>query len=315
MRSPRVSVIVPAYGVAHLLGEALASLQAQHLQDWEAIVVDDGAQHDVSSAFAPFAQDKRFRLLQTDNGGVSVARNRAIAASRAQFVSLLDGDDRYEPLYLERMLAAITADPFLAFVSCDAILFGARERGRRLYSSLYPMAGPVSLERVLSRDVVVFTAAVIRRRALDQVGGFDSALAVAEDLDLGIRLLAAGWKGAVIDEPLVHYRRRPGSLSSSPRRLVVASCSVYRAASAALEGRSEKAAAERALAACEQALNGIEGENLILSGDVAGGLSLLAAAGRRSPRWRLALAIMRRAPWLAAGLLRIRRHLPKPRLS
>ena len=51
---PRVSVIVPAYGLAHFLGEALASLRAQTFQDWEAIVVDDGAPDDSPRRSRPF---------------------------------------------------------------------------------------------------------------------------------------------------------------------------------------------------------------------------------------------------------------------
>ena len=54
---PRVAVIVPAYGVAHLLGEALASLQAQILAEWECVVIDDGAPDDVAAAVAPYLAD------------------------------------------------------------------------------------------------------------------------------------------------------------------------------------------------------------------------------------------------------------------
>src|SRR5689334_15629547 len=116
--APAVSVIVPAYNVAHLLGETLASIQAQTRGDWEAIVIDDGSPDDVVSVFTRFAHDPRFRLLRTDNGGLATARNRAIAAARAPLVALLDGDDIYAPDYLERMLPAIEADPSLGFVSC-----------------------------------------------------------------------------------------------------------------------------------------------------------------------------------------------------
>lgn len=314
-REPRVSIIVPAYGVAHLLGDALASLQEQHRQDWEAIVVDDGAPDDVAAAFARFAGDPRFRLLRTDNRGVSIARNRAIAVSTAPFVAFLDGDDLYDPAYLERMLAAIEADAALAFVSCDAICFGAGERAPRRYSAIYPMAGPVSLERVLNREMNIFVAAIVRREALDAIGGFDGGLVASEDLDLWIRLLLAGWGGAVLAEPLVRYRRRPGSLSSSARRILIGSCTVYRKASAALEGRAEQVVADRMLAACAQALRWMDGEALILGGDVAAGLPLLAGAERRSRRWRIAVSVMRRAPRLAALLLRIRPWLPSPSRS
>lgn len=309
-RAPRVSVLVPAYGVAAFLGEALASLQAQRMQDWEAVVVDDGSPDDVAAAFAPFASDRRLRLLMTDNRGVSTARNRAAAAARAPFLSLLDGDDQYAPDYLDRMLGAMEADPApgpaLGFVGCDATVFGARQRTGARYSDRYRIAGPISLERVLRRETCIFTAATLRRRAFDEVGGFDGALAAAEDLDLWIRLLAAGWSGAVLPQALVRYRRRPGSLSSSERRLLANSVVVYRKATVALEGRPQRAEAERQQAACEQGLRWLDGEALILAGDPAAALPLLDGAEQRSRRWRLVMPLLRRAPRLAAFLFRSR---------
>ena len=84
----RVAVIVPAYGVAHLLGEALTSLQRQTFTQWECVVIDDGAPDDVAGAVAPFLSDPRIRFLATANHGVSAARNTAIAASSAPLVAL-----------------------------------------------------------------------------------------------------------------------------------------------------------------------------------------------------------------------------------
>ena len=309
---PSVSVIVPGYGVAHLLGETLASLQAQVRCDWEAIVVDDGDPDDVARAFAPFSHDPRFRLLNTDNGGLAAARNRAIAVSRAPFVALLDGDDLYEPEYVGRMLKAIEADPGLGFVSCDATMFGARRYAGRLYSDDHPMAGPVTLERVLSREVAIVVAAIIRRSAFESVGGFDSRLRSVEDLDLWIRLLAAGWRGEVVRQPLVRYRRRRGSLSDQPLGMLASSCDVYRKAGAALRTRSEGCTAERMLAICSNELEWLKGQEAILRGDYKSGLALLRGAEQRSWRWRFALAIFRRAAWAAPLLLRLRAALPRP---
>jgi cellulose synthase/poly-beta-1,6-N-acetylglucosamine synthase-like glycosyltransferase len=307
---PSVSVIVPAYGVAHLLGEALVSLLAQSRPDWEAIVIDDGAPDDVAAAFAPFAGDRRFRLLRTDNQGLATARNRAIGAARAPFVALLDGDDRYMPDYLEQMLAEIHADPGLGFVSCDAAGFGAGGRAGSLQSELYPMSGPVSLERVLSREINIFVAAIIRRTALEEVGGFDGRLRAVEDLDLWIRLLSAGWRGKVLTQVLASYRRRPGSLSTDARPMLAATCEVYEKASFALQERPEGEVAKEMLGGVRQRLRWVEGEEKILRGDVSAGLLLLSDGEQRSPRWRLALALMRRAPGLAVLLVRLRTRLP-----
>lgn len=311
--TPRASVIVPAYGLAHLLGQALASLQAQDFQDWEAIVVDDGAPDDVAGAFAAFAGDPRMRLLRTDNGGLATARNRAIAAARAPFLSLLDADDLYEPTCLSRMLAAIQADPGLGFVTCDAILFGPQERHGRRFSDLYALRGPVTLEGVLSREVQIFVGSIIRREALEQIGGFDGELRAVEDLDLWIRLLAGGWRGDIVPEPLARYRRRPGSMSSNDRNMLRSARTVYRKAAAALEGRPEQAVARHVLTRLERELRWRDGEDLILMGQPMAGLRLLAGAEGRSRRWRLALHLMRRAPWLATALLRMRGRLPPPR--
>ena len=310
---PRVSVLVPAYGVAHLVGEALRSLQAQSVPAWEAIVVDDGARDDVEGALTPFAGDKRIRLLKTDNGGLAVARNRAAAVARAPFLALLDGDDAYEAGYIEAMLAGFAADPALAFQSCDARFFGLADRAGQLFSAYHDQSGPVTLARVLARDVNIFVGCTIRRAAFEGVGGFDPALRSCEDLDLWIRLLSAGHRAAIVPRPLVRYRRRPGSLSGDTRTMAASARTVYGKAMTALAGRPELAVAKRVMARLDSEQAWDEGEAMILAGDVRQGLALMNGIERRSLRWRLAMPVMRLVPALARPLLKIRPAIPEPR--
>ena len=122
---PRVSVIVPAYGVAHLLGEALDSLLAQTFTEWECLVIDDGAPDDVAGAVAPYLSDSRMRFLATRNQGVSTARNHAIAAARAPLIALLDGDDLFRPDYLATTVPLLEQDPDVRLVTVNARIFGA----------------------------------------------------------------------------------------------------------------------------------------------------------------------------------------------
>jgi glycosyltransferase involved in cell wall biosynthesis len=310
--SPAISVIVPAYGVAHLLHEALQSLQAQDFADWEAIVIDDGAPDDVAAAFAPFASDSRFRLIQTDNGGIAAARNRAIARARAPLIAFLDGDDLYQPDYLSTMTAAIAADPAIGFVTCDAVYFGTPAREGQPFSKYSAQSGPLTLDRVLSRKFNVFIGCVLRRVAFDQIGGFDTSLQSAEDLDLWIRLLETGWTGACVRRPLCRYRRRPGSLSWSKLSLLTSAEQVYRNAAARLTSRPEGATATRMLDAVRREISWIEGEELIRAGRAREGIAVLTGAGadRRSLRWRLAMPLMRIAPPLAPLLVQLRLWLP-----
>ena len=309
---PSISIIVPAYGVAHLVGEALASLQAQDFRDWEAIVVDDGAPDDVAAALAPFESDPRIRLLATDNGGLATARNRAIAIARAPLVALLDGDDLYEPDYLSTMIAAIGVDPGIGFVTCDATNFGLPSREGQRFSRYAPQQPPITLARVLQREFNIFVGCVIRREALDSVGGFDGDLRSAEDFDLWIRLLAQGWACGHVARPLVRYRRRPDSLSANSATLLHATAQVYAKAETALRGRPEAAIAARMRASTLQQIDWIAAEAMIREGQARDGVALLTRSGadKRSLRWRIAMPVMRALPGLAPLLIDMRYRLP-----
>jgi glycosyltransferase involved in cell wall biosynthesis len=309
---PAISVIVPAYGVAHLLPEALVSLQAQDFPAWEAIVIDDGAPDDVAGAVAQFGDDSRIRLVQTDNGGLATARNRAIAVSGAPLLALLDGDDLFEPGYLTAMIAAMEAHPEAGFVTCDATNFGTPEREGHPFSRHAPQVGPITLDRVLSRHFNVYIGSVIRRSAFDEVGGFNGALRSAEDLDLWLRLLEAGWQGFHVPQPLGRYRRRAGSLSSNEMNLLRWTEQVYVGALERLGSRPEATTAAAMLDQTRRQMNWIDGEKLIREGRAREGIALLTEAGAdgRSLRWRLAMPVMRRVPWLAPALIQIRAWLP-----
>lgn len=308
---PAVSVIVPSWGLAHLVGETLDSLIAQSFTDWEAIVVDDGAPDDVAGAVAPYAAaDGRIRFLPTVHGGLPAARNRAIAVARAPLIALLDGDDLYRPDYLARMVAAIEADPALGLVSCDAVFTGQPSREGRRFSDYMPQVGEPTLEAVLARRFNIFIAAILRREAIAAAGGFDEHMPSAEDFDLWVRVLEAGWHATHVAAPLAVYRRRAGSLSSSTLRLRRATLDVYERAATRLAGRPEAQVA-RAMAERMRAEAGwVEGEDLVIAGQTGAGLDLLHRwrADRRSRRWRIMMPVFRAVPVLARPVLRWRRR-------
>lgn len=306
---PAISVIVPAYGVAAFLGEALASLKDQDFRDWEAIVVDDG-DGEVAGVAAPFLADPRFRLLATANGGVSRARNQGVAAARAPLIALLDGDDIYEPAYLSAMRAAIVADPAIGFVSCNARFFGDAREGRR-FSDQMAQEPPVTLARVLAREFNVFTAAIMRREAFDAVGGYDESLCAGEDLDLWIRILEADWRGGYLPEPLARYRRRAGSLSWDTVPMLEAVVRLYASAAERNRDRPEAAIAESMREQSARRLEWETGEALIRAGRSREGVAMLARAGAggRSLRWAAAMTVMRAAPGLARALIGFRERI------
>jgi cellulose synthase/poly-beta-1,6-N-acetylglucosamine synthase-like glycosyltransferase len=303
---PAVSVIIPAYGVTTMLADALLSVQAQTRTDWEAVVIDDGDAR-VAEHIAPFLADPRIRFVQTDNGGLSTARNRAIDQARAPLVSLLDGDDCMKPDYLAKMIAAIEASDQIGFACCDAVYFGHDRVGER-FSAYIPQQAPATLARVLRREFNVYIGALVRRDALLAVGAFDTSLRSVEDLDLWIKLLEAGWQMAYVPEPLACYRRRPGQMSSNTGVMLQSALTVYERACDRLAGRPEHTIADAMCETLRKAIVAEQGLIRIREGATGEGVAMLRGSDihRRSVRWRVAMLLIRMLPSLAGPLIRFR---------
>ena len=309
---PRVAVIVPAYGVAHLVNEALASLQAQTLADWECVVIDDGAPDDVAGAVAPFLADRRIRFIATTNHGVSAARNTAIAATRAPLIALLDGDDRFRPDYLETMVTVLETQPEVRLASCNAMLFGALPREQLCFRRRQGSSDGVhgSLADVLDRSFSVYIGTTFRRTDFDAVGGFKEGMTHSEDLDLWVRLLELGGNAYYVDRVLGEYRVRPHSATDDPVRLLQGNLLVYLRAQERLAADHP---AQRVIAAMiEETRTALDFEHallLIAGGEVQRGLSELRAVRSQvqGPVWTFSFALWRVMPALARPMLGWRR--------
>jgi CDP-glycerol glycerophosphotransferase len=105
----QISVVVPIYDVEDYLEDCLRSLARQTVEDFEAVLVDDGST-DASAAIAErfAATDDRFRLLRQPNGGLSRARNAGIDAAGGEYLAFLDSDDVLPPNAYELLLGTLT---------------------------------------------------------------------------------------------------------------------------------------------------------------------------------------------------------------
>ena len=312
-RAPaRVAVIVPAYGVAHLVGEALESLQAQTMADWECVVVDDGAPDDVAAAVAPFLDDSRITLLETENGGVSTARNRAIARTRAPLVALLDGDDMLRPDYLARTCAALEADPQARLVTVNARIFGAVPQERLCFVDKQGSGDGVygSLADVLDRSFGVYIGSTFRRADFDRVGGFDTGMTHAEDFDLWVRLMLLGGHALYIDEVLGDYRVRSASASAAELKMLKGNIRTFEKALEALPADApEVVVAQAMIADNARQLRFALAVDRVIDGDSHALADLKASAGPElGPAWRIYFALWSLVPQLAGPMLAYRRR-------
>ena len=216
---PRVSIVVPAYQSEARIGRTLARLREQTFADFEVIVVNDGSTDETSRVVRQaMADDSRIRLVEQSNGGIAAARNRAVESTRGDLVAFLDDDDLWHRQKLELQVARLDATPNASVVSCfsalidvDGCLLGWRFGGTP--------EGDVYREMLEWDMVSGGSVAVVARRALEDAGGFDTALPDRADWDLWIRL-ARRHAFTCVPRTLVGYTRRPGSVSQSYDRMI-----------------------------------------------------------------------------------------------
>jgi glycosyltransferase involved in cell wall biosynthesis len=225
---PTFSVVIPAFNAERTIVATIRSVLAQSRSDFEILVVDDASSDGTAAAVEELGVDPRVRLLrQPANRGVSAARNTAIRHAVAPIVAFLDSDDLWLPNYLERMASALEARPDAALAYTDAwILDGRSGQFLRKTTSVAYGSGPdeppvdrAALIGALLHSNFVFYSVLIRRDVFDQVGLFDEDLAVAEDYELWLKIAVQGLRMVRVRDPLVIYRRGPGTLSSDPVRL------------------------------------------------------------------------------------------------
>ena len=117
----RVSVIVPTYNRADLIGLTLRSVLAQSVAPVEIIVVDDGSRDNTAEVVATFGDAVRY--VTQPNAGVAAARNHGARLAAGDYLAFTDSDDLWHPLKLEAQLAAVGATPAAQWsvTGCDVI--------------------------------------------------------------------------------------------------------------------------------------------------------------------------------------------------
>ncbi len=198
---PAVSVILPTYQRAHVLGRAVDSVLAQTAGDLELIVVDDGSTDGTAELVGSY-DDGRIRYLRQDNAGVAAARNRGLRAVRAPLVAFLDSDDEWFPpklaLQTARM-AELPDDVGLLYGGVENVTDGGCRRVR-----IPTHRGDLHRVLLLTNVLHGTSGVMIRRAVVATVGFFDEALPAAEDFDYWVRV-ARFFEIDLIDEPLVRY--------------------------------------------------------------------------------------------------------------
>ncbi len=211
---PVVSVIIPTYNRAHLIGRAIRSVLNQTYTDFELIVVDD-ASADNTEEVVKNIKDPRIRYIQHKiNKGGAATRNTGIKASKGKFIAFQDSDDEWllEKLEKQMRFFNIVSDD-VGVIYCGFLRWDGKSAAYIPSSKIIVKEGDIS-KQILYGNFVSTQTLLIRKECLEQSGLFDEQLPRLQDWDLIIRLSKI-CHFHLIDEPLVMVYVMPDSISNN----------------------------------------------------------------------------------------------------
>lgn len=203
---PKISVIMGIYNCAATLAEAIECIFAQTFSDWELILCDDGSTDKtlkIARSYADIHPDRIILLRNETNQGLNKTLNLCLAKAKGEYIARMDGDDHCSPNRFEIELAALEAEPEIAFVSTDMTFFDESGVWGQISHPDYPCA-----QDFIHGSPFCHAPCMVRKKAYDSVGGYsvEKRLLRVEDYHLWLKMYCAGYRGKNIHQPLYQMR-------------------------------------------------------------------------------------------------------------
>ncbi|WP_339687019.1 glycosyltransferase family A protein [uncultured Nonlabens sp.] len=195
-----VSAIIPCYNAQSTIGRAMDSLLQQTVVIDQIIVINDGstdASLEVLNAYQ--LQHGQIVIINQENQGVGVARNNAIRKALGTYILTLDGDDFFEPSFVEKALIKFSENDNLGAVMCG---YTRVVNGEKI---LPYIPEPISFQSCLMHNGAI-SCLLFKKKAILEAGLYDEQMQLGyEDWDLNIRILKLGYVYGVVREVLFNY--------------------------------------------------------------------------------------------------------------
>ena len=229
MTSPAVSVLMPVYNAERFLAEASDSIRGQTFTDCYFMIVAAGSTDRSRTILERYAErDPRIRFSNRPNTGYAAALNELLRWARGTFVARMDADDVALPARLARQVDYLRTHSEVVCVGTAVQFIDAA--GRLLRERHPGMDHEEIQERALAGDCALnHPSVMMRRSAVESVGGYHVEFMPAEDLDLWLRLGEVG-RLTNLPDVLLKYRQHEASFSERHQRL-----QLERSAAAVLE--------------------------------------------------------------------------------
>lgn len=179
----RVSIVMPTWNRAHVIGQAIRSITDQTHRDWELLVCDDDSDDDTAAVVAAF-DDDRISYQRLAKAGAAAARNVGLASATGTLVAYLDSDNLWHPRFLERHVATLQANPGRHASYSNYVDVVEQQQGYRIKRFTSP---PFDYDRLATKNFIDLNSFVHRRAMFDLFGGFNEDLVRQQDWDLVLK--------------------------------------------------------------------------------------------------------------------------------
>lgn len=198
---------MPCYNDGKFIRECLDSVHQQHYVNYEIVVINDGSTDTFTNKVVKGIDHPKITVLETDNQGVSLARNTGIKHSNGKYILPLDADDKIGKNFIGEAVAILESSEETKVVCCDIQLFGVRNEVIQFQE--------YTLERLMGRNIMTVSS-MFRKSDFDQTHGFNPNMKDGfEDWDFWLTLLKTGGSVHKISGIEFYYRIKQNSRNSS----------------------------------------------------------------------------------------------------
>ena len=219
MHTPLVSIIIPTYNRAHLIGETLNSVLAQTYKHWECIIIDDGSIDNTADLIDSYCKkDTRFQYHQRPKDrrkGPSSCRNYGFELSKGQYINWFDDDDIMLPTAIENRILSFKSDTDVVVSKLNYFDFD-----KNLSLGVTNIHSLNLIQDYLVGKVIFFVSGPIWRKEflIKKRELFDEKLSFLDDWDFNLRMLYSDPTLIVLNESLINYRIHENSLSKKIKK-------------------------------------------------------------------------------------------------
>lgn len=210
-----ISIIIPVYNAEKYLEKCLDSILSQTYKDFEVLLINDGSQDNSKSICEKYQmEDKRFTLINKENGGPSSARNLGIKDAKGEYLSFIDSDDFISEDFYEKLVNSIEQNNSdIAF--CKYVLFGGNESKFSEEKGLNEFVNDADIKHFFEskNHVNSYLWRCLFKKELFKNNLYDENIRYLEDLDLFLRILHHKPKFSLVDEYLYFYVQSPDSIT------------------------------------------------------------------------------------------------------